>query len=299
MTQEKLKRHLHFLTEDPNNISLLLEIYTLYDELGEQALASSTLEQAKALISTIETLEAKLLLARLLQRQGQLKEALDITNQIINTNPQHSEALGLASFLLFDLDEEQQAQDVSKRALAIDPSNYEANCIDILLRLKFQQTSIEEILALLSINPKDSRMLFALGNTYMAKGKMDLAEVALQQAVDLHPNFYDCLTLLAFCQVLTEKLDLAWANYQKATDIAKALSQGWSGLALVHMLRGEINKARSLLDKAQALNPDCFLAGLAEAIYFSYKNPNKAREQLASGLEDMRGHLFKLRQLSL
>jgi tetratricopeptide (TPR) repeat protein len=230
--------------------------------------------------------ETKLLIARILHRQGDLEEAIEWVKKILAIQPKHAEALGLLAMLYFDLNEDQLAQQMALTALESDPTNYDGRSVDILMRLLTQQTHAEEILNLLDINPDDCRMWFALGNTYMVQGELPKAEEALQKAVNLHPDFYDCFTVLAWCQLLNNQIDKAQHNYQTATIIAQELSDAWSGLALVHVLKEEFSESEQLIIKARDLNPECFLASIADTINFNHKNPAKAKEHLLKALQN-------------
>lgn len=346
--QEKLTRHLHFLTQDPANINLLIEISQLYQEsndfesaqiyldkaitlapeacVGHQGvlyLNQNQLELAKACFlraltheesnvlrfhlgfcyflnhefekaqTTLTLLandasipEAKILLARLFQRQGLLEEALLYVNQALEHHPNQDEPMGLLSLLYFDLNEEQLARQTAQKALALNPNNYDAKSVDILLRLLTQQTDAAEIEALLAVNPDDARLWFALGNTHLSQGELHFAEEALEKALTCHPDFYDCLLVLAWCQLLNNQLDKAQNNYHKASLLAAELSDAWSGLSLVYALKEELVEAQTLLDKALVINPDCFLAGVAQTICFNYTNPSKAKAQLLHTLKN-------------
>lgn len=230
--------------------------------------------------------ETKLLIARILHRQGDLEKAVEWVKKIIEVESKHAEALGLLAMLYFDLNEDKLAHQMALTALESCPTNYDGQSVDILMRLLTQQTHAEEILKLLDINPDDCRMWFALGNTYLVQGELPKAEEALQKAVALHPDFYDCFTVLAWCQLLNNQIDKAQHNYQTATQIAPELSDGWSGLALVHVLKEEFSESEQLIKKAKALNPECFLASIAEAINFNHKNPAKAKEHLLKALQN-------------
>lgn len=230
--------------------------------------------------------ETKLLIARILHRQGDLEAAVDWVNKILAVQPTHAEALGLLAMLYFDLNKDQLAHTTALTALENDPNNYDGQSVDILMRLLTQETHAEEIHTLLDTNPDDCRMWFALGNTHMAQGELPEAEAALQKAVDLHPEFYDCFTVLAWCQLLNNQIDKAQTNYQTATSIAQELSDAWSGLALVHVLKEEFAESEQLINKARNLNPECFLASVAQTIHFNHTNPAKAKEHLLKALQN-------------
>jgi tetratricopeptide (TPR) repeat protein len=230
--------------------------------------------------------EAELLIARILHRQDALEESISLVENLLEQNPNDAEALGFLSLLYFDMNEQDLAKEMSDKALALNADVYEAKLINILIRLMTQETSVEEIEELLQINPGDSRLWFALGNTYMTQGDLDTAEQTLQKAIDLYPEFYDCYIALAWCQLLNDHLNEAHETYQNAIEIVDTLADAWGGLALVYALSEDFSKTEQLISKANELNPECFLTEIAEIIYMNHTNPAQAKAHLVKALND-------------
>lgn len=345
---DQLNRHLSFLSQDENNLTLLVKISDLYLELDDLDSAQQYLDRASAidriaclghqgllhlnkghlteaqknfteallhedtpslrynlgfihfvssdLESASQTLspiingehhpEAKLLMARVLHGQSDLDHALELVNDVLTHNTEDSEALGLLALLYFDLDEGELAAQVSRRALTLNPHNYDAKLIDVMSRLASQEATTEEIESLLHINPDDCRLWFALGSVHMSQGTLDLAEHSLQKAIEIYPEFYDCYIALGWCLLLQDNLDEAFNVYQIAANLVEELADSWGGLALVYALKEDFVLAESLIQKSRELNSDCFLADIAESIYFNQKNPKKAKEHLVNALKN-------------
>lgn len=345
---EQLTRHLSFLAQDENNLTLLVKISDLYLELDDLDSAQEYLNKASALdriaclghqgllhlnqgqfaqakeyfiealnheetpalrynlgfthfiASDLENAaqvlsplikgehhpEAKLLMARILHGQGDLEQARDLINDVLAHDADDSEALGLLALVYFDLDEIERAAQASARALALNPDNYDAQLIDALSRLTTQETSVEELEKLLQLNPDDCRLWFALGNVHMSQGALDLAEHSLRKAIEIYPEFYDAYIALGWCLLLLDNVDDALIIYQAAAGIVPELADSWGGLALVAALNEDFLNAERLIQKSKDLNSDCFLAEIAESIYFNHKNPLKAKEHLVNALKN-------------
>lgn len=230
--------------------------------------------------------EAELLMARILHRQDSLDEAINLVHSILEHNPDDAEALGFLSLLYFDLNDEVSAKETSERTLELNPDNYDAQLIHIMVRLATQETTVEEIEGLLQINPEDSRLWFALGSTCMAEGDFVNAQLALQKAIEIYPEFYDCYIALAWCQLISDQISEAQQTYQHATELFEEFADGWGGLALIHALNQNLLKAEQLIDKANNLFADCFLTELAQTICLTYKNPDQAKTHLAQSLKN-------------
>lgn len=230
--------------------------------------------------------EAELLMARILHRQDSIEESISLVEHVIEHNPDDSEALGLISLLYLDLNEEELAKESCSHALKINPENYDARLVNIMLRLITQETTIEEIESLLQISPQDSRLWFALGNTYMTQGDIESAEKTLKKAIEIYPDFYDCHIALAWCQLLNDRMSAAHETYQNAAELVEELADAWGGLALIHVLTEDFAQAELLINKANELNPECFLTELAEAIYLTHSNPQQAQKRLIETLNN-------------
>lgn len=229
---------------------------------------------------------AELLMARTLHNQGDIEIAIDFAKGVLKYNPQDADALSLLALFYFDLNDEQLAQETAQQAIEIDPTIYEARLVQALIRLPTQETTIEEVESLLSINPRDSRLWFALGNIYMGQGDLESAEHTLENAIELYPDFYDCYISLGWCQLLMDDTEAAEETYQNATKIAPELADAWGGLALVQALTANLWKADLYIEKAHNLHSNCFLAEIAEAICHSQKNPEQCKDHLLKALNN-------------
>lgn len=346
--EQELARHLAFLQQDENNLSLLLKISTLYLELDDLSHAQHYLDKAKKIhsnacdalqgfiylnqdqiekaqeafekartyedsdelryhlgfiyfmqqelskawdiLSSIEDTDyipiTQVLMARILQQQEQFEQALALLETHVKGFPDNAEALGLLALLYLDMDEEDKALDFSQRALRLNPETYEAQVVDVMLRLVDQKANAEEIQQLLDVNPQDSRLLFALGSLYMTEGSFNLAIDSFEQTIAIHPDFYDCYIALGWCYLLNDDLANARKTYQKAVDLSNELADGWGGLALIHALEAQWESCDSLSKKALALSNDCFLIQVAQLIEINHKDPKKAQPHLLKILKD-------------
>lgn len=245
----------------------------------------------------------QLLFARILFQEQALTEAIAVLEALIQQTPDDSDVLGFLSLLYFDNNQEELANSLSQQTLALDPQNYEAKIVNIMLRLLTQETNVDEIKQLLDINPQDSRLWFALGSTYMTQADTGNAINSLQQAVALSPQFYDCYIALAWCQLLQDDIEDAEANYQHALTLAPHYADAVGGIALISTLNKEHDKAQQWIEKAYALNTECFLAQIAETLMLSHTSPQQAQllnklaqketsisEQLGNIIEQLQHH---------
>jgi len=247
-------------------------------------------ENAWTILSSIKEsdylLEIQLLMARILQQQNELEKAINLLEAQIQQNPHDAEAISFLSLLYFDNNNESSAAEFSQRALALNSELYDAQLVNVMLRLLNQETTIDEIEALLKVNPQDSRLWFALGSTYMGQGDFSSAEEHLEKTLEIHPEFYDCHIALAWCQLLNNKPEQAHITYQNAISIVDYIADGWGGLAIIYALNADLEQTEQLIIKAQSLNSDCFLTQIAQTIYLTHKNPQQAQQHLFTSLSN-------------
>ena len=246
--------------------------------------------KAWEILSTIEDEEyvpaTRILMARMMHAEGALEEAIRLLEERVPNYLDNAEVLGFLSLLYFDINNDESAHNLSQHALQLDPNNYDAQVIDIMLRLISQKTSIEEIQHLLQVNPKDSRLWFALGSTYMTQGEFPLAIEQFKNTLKIHSDFYDCYIALAWSQLLNDELHEAHETYQNAISLVDDIADGWGGLAVIYALNADLEKADQLINKAKTLDEECFLAQIAEVIYLNHKNPQHAKKHLLNVLTD-------------
>lgn len=224
------------------------------------------------------TYEVELLMAKLLYQSNRHDEAIRSLETTVDNHGQTGEALALLAQLYFDKDELELADKAVQQALVISPNNYEAQVLHILLHLTEDNAGLEQINKLLAKETQDARLWFALGTIRLREIKLQDAEEAFLKAAELEPLFCDNWISLGWCQLFLDKLDEAEHSYKKSIAIYQEGAEGWGGLALVCALQEDLEKTDTLIHKAKALDPHCFLADLAQ-ILLSQTNSEEAGKQ--------------------
>ena len=171
--QEKLQRHLTYLDQDPNNANLQFTV--------------------------------GLLNAQLLHHQQKIDDAITILEKLsINQEP-NANIAGLLSLLYFDNNDAINAEFLSKKALTLNPDNYEAQLVQLLLKALQNKATLDETNRLINIKPEDSRLWFVLGTTQMHHMNLPAAEHAFEQTTKINPHFYDSWICSGWCHLLQSK----------------------------------------------------------------------------------------------
>ncbi len=232
--QETLQRHLGYLEQDPLNKHLQLTI--------------------------------GLLKARILHHQQNIPEAIITLEQLINQHPGSDDLAGLLSLLYFDHHDASRAESFSKHALAINPENYEARLVHMLLRTLNNDTTPEEINTLIQVNAHDSRLWFALGSAWMHRMNIHDAIQAFSQATSLWPHFFAAWTCLGWCHLLQDDIIKAEQAYLQAMRIDANAADSHAGLALVCALQNKDSEAKQYLEQAMMIDPACSLIEVTKRI---------------------------------
>jgi tetratricopeptide (TPR) repeat protein len=228
------------------------------------------------LINGSPNYEVELLLAKMMRQQGRLDQAIKELKGALERHGPAADALALLAEIYFDNQELELAQEAAQQALIIEPDNYEAQVVLLLLRLAEGKTTVREIKTLLTRKPEDAYLWFALGVTHMREMKVKKAEEAFLKAAELDPYFSENWISLGWCQLCLDKIKKAESSYQQIIAINEEIAEGWGGLALVASLRADLAEAERLIAKAKQLDPQCLLADIAQIIHSNSSDPSKA-----------------------
>lgn len=239
--------------------------------------------------------EIVLLQAQIHHNLHNLEKALHLLEKNLEHYPEHAKTLGLLALIQFDSGEEEIAAHYAALSLAIDPSIYEAQVVDILLKTAKGETSTQDINALIQTNPHDPRLWFTKGNIHTLQYEWVEAQKALEKALELHPDFYECHMIAGWCYLMQENLEKAEYHYLFATNISPEIAEGWGGLGLIAALQEDFIQAGHYIEKSLELDEDCYLSELAQAIYYLQDSPQQAAEHgqkvLESGIKSIKENI--------
>jgi tetratricopeptide (TPR) repeat protein len=185
---------------------------SLRDSLGSKTSRSSTAsnpeaeqdyQEGKAALASKDTAKAidKLKEAQLLEPDNgdyvtdyssalaedhQYAEAIDVLRRYLQRHPADREAYNQLGKLYLLNDEAEAANQAFTRALSVSTLNNYATSLKKLGRMG----DAEQVFKLaLTMNPKDSEVLFNLGNLYNAENKLELARNKYLEALQIKPDF--------------------------------------------------------------------------------------------------------------
>ena len=197
------------------------------------------------------TLEEAVALAILLQKNEQLVEAQELYRRVLDTAPDHPDALHYAGVLAHQQGQSDEAVSLIERSLALAPGR--ADCYNNL-GIIFQSTgklqaAIDAYQHAIAIEPGHANAHSNLGVLLRATGKPLEAEAAYRTAIQLNPEHIDAYTNLGILLNALKRTKEAAECYCKVITLRPKHREARRLLALAHCVLGDIDEAVNILEE--------------------------------------------------
>lgn len=259
-------------------------------DLAYAQFALGLLDDAWLTLATLEphgedAVAVALLKARVLHHQKQYDAALTVLAPV-TAGPRLPEVQGLRALLLLDLGETAKAASEARRALEVDPAQYEATIVQGTValwerRIDESQVLFEQVLA---VDPAAGRALLGLGQVRMLHADIAAARAILERAVAAMPDHIGSWHALAWCQLLEGDLVGARHSFDRAFAIDRTFGETHGGYALVHALRGERHEAEESIKRATRLDPNGPSARYARSVLLLDEGFPQEAKQIIDGI---------------
>ena len=197
------------------------------------------------------TLEEAVALAILLQKNEQLVEARELYRRVLDTSPNHPDALHYAGVLAHQQGHSDEGVALIERSLAIAPGR--ADCYNNL-GIIFQSTgklqaAIGAYQHAIAIDSSHANAHSNLGVLLRATGKPLEAEAAYRRAIQLNPEHIDAYTNLGILLNALKRTREATECYCKVITLRPKHREARRLLALAHCVLGDIDEAVHIFDQ--------------------------------------------------
>jgi predicted TPR repeat methyltransferase len=197
------------------------------------------------------TLEEAVAFAILLQKNEQLAEAQELYRRVLETAPNHPDALHYAGVLAHQQGQSDEAVALIERSLALAPGR--ADCYNNL-GIIFQSTgklqaAIDAYQRAIAIDPGHANAHSNLGVLLRATGKPLEAETAYRTAIQLNPGHIDAYTNLGILLNALKRPREAAECYCKVITLRPKHREARRLLALAHCVLGDIDEAVNILEE--------------------------------------------------
>ncbi len=188
---------------------------------------------------------------------GQLPQAQELYQQILQQQPNHADTLHYLGVLAHQLGQNDNAIDLLTRALALQPDWPEAYCnLGEAHRAHGQlPQAIAAYRQAIALNPNLPAAYSNLGIALKSQGQLDEASAAFRQAITLNPNYAQAHFNLGNTCKDQNHFDAAVAAYRQAIALKPNYPEAYSNLGIALKGKGQLDEALAACRQAVALNP--------------------------------------------
>lgn len=197
-------------------------------------------------------------LARILQDQGRLAEALDAYARAADLNPEHAEALNNAAHLCFLLNRPAQAEIILRRILERWPDQPIAlNNLGSALQQQCRPAEAEAAFRkALALAPDYAMAYYNLGNLLKSELRLEEAITAYRHAIRCNPAYPEALNNLGNLYLDLKQFEAAEAAYLEAQRTNPNLSEVATNLGNLYSVWKRYPEAEKHFERALVLSPD-------------------------------------------
>ncbi|MEN6630186.1 MAG: tetratricopeptide repeat protein, partial [Sulfuricella sp.] len=189
---------------------------------------------------------------------GRLPQAEEIYRQILQIQPNHSNALHLLGVLAHQAGQNKSAADLINKAIQADPTNstFHDHLGTVYQKLNRLGDAVACYQRALALKPGEAETYYNLGNTYRDQGKRDKSVTCYQKSLALKPDYADAHNNLGNAFRDQGKLAEAVSCFQKALAIKPDYADALNNLGNAYNDLGRLEEAIACGQQALALKPD-------------------------------------------
>jgi tetratricopeptide (TPR) repeat protein len=171
-----------------------------------------------ALDASFARLETGFVMAELLRQQKDFEKACAVYGQILQTEPNFPEVHDKASYVLYRLEDDNDAIKEAKTALAVNPNDAEAHKNEALAlsQDRHPDAAVEEFKQALRIKPDYAGARSGLGLVYARMQDYPSAIVEYKKAIAIDPDYDDAHNNLGLAYKETGNIGGAIAEFREA-----------------------------------------------------------------------------------
>jgi predicted TPR repeat methyltransferase len=204
------------------------------------------------------TLDEAVAFAILLQKNEQFVEARELYRRVLDTAPNHPDALHYAGVLAHQQGQSDEAVALIEKSLALAPGRADChNNLGIIFQSTGKlQAAIDAYQQAIAIDPSHANAHSNLGVLLRATGKPLEAEAAYRTAIQLNPEHVDAYTNLGILLNALKRTKEAAECYCKVITLRPKHREARRLLALAHCVLGDVDEAVNIFDEWLDEEPD-------------------------------------------
>ncbi len=195
-------------------------------------------------------------------QQGRLAEAEALYRQIVQHDPRNAAAWNLLGVLAGQMNRNDVAIDLIRRAMAIEPDNagHHCNLGNVLLAAGRADEAIDAYRNAIALQPRYVGAIYNLGNAWMAQQRFEDAATAYRAVIDLSPGSSEAHSNLGNALNSLGRVDEAIAAHRQAVALSPQSTDAHYNLAVALQERKQFAEAESSYRRAIELHPDFAIA---------------------------------------
>ncbi len=208
--------------------------------------------------------EANLRAAMAHHQGGRLEKAADLYRQVLDAQPEHSDALQLYGLLRQQMGDLDTAERLMRKSLAVAPGqpHVHNNLGNLLMALERVREAVDHYRKATGLKPDYAEAWHNLGLALTATGELEAAIEALARATAARPDYYQAYNSLGNAHQNRKDFDAAIAAYRKALDIRPDYVKAMHNLAVSLRRAGQLEEAVACFREVIRMSPE-----IAEAHY--------------------------------
>lgn len=188
---------------------------------------------------------------------GQADEAKENIQQVLQLEPDNSDAHALLAIIAVVQNEKDKALDLATKAITLNPDSAAAHlALSYTQQAHFEITAaLESVQKAVTLDPQNALAWARSAELQMSLGDLDRALDAAQHAVNLNPDLAKTQTILGFAHLLQIDTKTAKTIFAQAIVLDQADPMPRLGLGLALIREGELEAGRIELEIAASLDP--------------------------------------------
>jgi len=188
---------------------------------------------------------------------GQADEAKEIIRQVLQLEPNSSNAHALLAIIALVQNEKDQALELANKAVTLDPESAAGYlALSYTQQAHFEiEAALESVQKALASDAQNALIWAQLAELQMSVGYLERALDAAKLAVSLNPGLAKTQTVLGFAHLLQINIQTAKEIFHRAIALDQADPMPRLGLGLALIREGELEAGRIELEIAASLDP--------------------------------------------
>lgn len=275
-------------------------IITLIAILATRPFRNQAYSALKSLFGLKLTMEELVIRAQLKESIGEFRLAIDDVAQALGEKPNDLRSLNLMGSLLIEIEDYEQAANVLKKALEVNPMSAEVHnnlgvvYHDVALKENNDfDLALAEFRKAADLKPEFAEALANLGDIYYHNDQFREALANLSRAVEIDPSLVRAQSRLGMVYSDTGNLAKALNHFELALKLRKNYPPALNNRAETFLLRGDYQKAlrdlERLKETERPIHPATFTnLGKAHRLLGNY---DEALENLDKSIDIQPDHL--------